>query len=835
MSTLIQDLRFGARVLLKTPAFSLTAILVLAVAIGSNAAVFSFVDALLLRPLVGRDRPGEVVGLYSRDRTRPDDYRSFSYANYADVRDRSSSFSGLAAFSVGLAGVREGEMTRRTLVVAVTSNYFATLGAGLSAGRAFTAEEERPGRGAAVAIVSDDYWRRHGTDRPAIGRSVWINARPFTIVGVAQPGFTGTVAVIAAEMWVPTGAWETVTNDAMRLDGAGALADRRNRALMVVGRLRPGVTRQVADTELRHVAAELERAFPAENRNQDLLVRPLSRLTLSTAPQSDWGSAGNSAIVMAMAAAVLLIAGMNLANMMMVRGAARRREIAMRLALGGGRGRIVRQLLTEGFLLSLAGGAAGLLVSFWGCRVLWTSLVALSPIPMHFDPVPDARVLGATLGFCALSTIVFCLAPALRLSRTDILSQLKGSGADPGGPRPSAWSGRNVLVVAQIALSFGLLSAAGLFMRGALNASTSDPGYRLDGRAIATIDPSLAGYAEPRGRSVSLAVLERLRRLPGVEAASLSSVVAFDTMRESRTVRPAGAGPDGRAADAVYGVVGRDYFRTLGLSLLGGRDFTAGEESDPSGVAVAIVDQALARQLFGADDPLGRAIEVTEEDTAAPRRLLVVGVAPGLRQSLWDKAPVAHVYLPSGQAYRALAHVHLHLGASARGGDALQAVRREIRAVDDRLPVLAVQTLAQHRNTTTTYWAVRAMAAVFSGFGALALLLAVTGVYGVESYVVAGRTREIGIRMALGSRPSDVLRLVLGDGSKMALGGLGVGLLIALGAGRLVGSVLYQINAFDPLVLAVAALALGGASLVACYVPARRATRISPTVALRAE
>lgn len=834
MSALFQDLKFGARVLLKAPGFTLAAILVLAVGIASNAAVFSFVDALLLRPLVGREKPGEVVGLYSRDRTRPDDYRTFSYPEFADIRDRSASFSSLAAFSLEFAGVREGGVTRRTLVSPVTAGYFATLGADVAAGRGFTAEEERPGSGATVAILSDDYWRRHGADRSAVGGEIWINARPFTVVGIAPRGFTGTTAMIAPEAWVPTGAWESIVNAGQGSLAAGSLADRRTRALMLVGRLKPGVSRAAADGELGPVAAGLERAFPDESRREELVVRPLSRLTLSTAPQSDWGSAGYSAIVMAMAIVVLLIAGLNLANMTMARGSARRREVAMRLALGGSRSRIVRQLLTEAFLLALAGGACGLALSFWACRLFWSSFAALSPIPMHFDPSPDARTVAAALGFCALSTIIFGLGPALRLTRTDVLPQLRAQGADGSERRGHRWSGRNVLVVAQIALSLGLLTAAGLFMRGALNAGSSDPGYRLEGRLMATIDPSLAGYDEPRGRALTRAALDRLRRLPGVESASASSIVALDPLTESMDVRKAGADRPAAEVRAISSVTGRDHFRTLGLPLLRGRDFTAAEEEQASGPPVAIVDQELGRRLFGGEDPVGREIEVAPGNGAA-RAWQVVGVAPTLRQSLWDKAPVPHVYLPSGQVYHPQAHLHVRLAASAREADMLAAVRGAIRTVDERLPVLAVQSLVEHRNATTTYWAVHAMAAVFSMFGGVALLLAVTGVYGVQSYLVSRRTREIGIRMALGSQPSDVLRLMAGDGARVAAVGLGIGLFFALAIGRVVGGVLYQVKPFDPLVVTAAVLVLGSTSLAACLVPARRATRILPTEALRSE
>jgi putative ABC transport system permease protein len=833
MSTFLHDLRFAVRVLLKTPGFSVAAVLVLSAAIGVNAAVFSFVNALLIRPMPGRDRPGEVVGLYSRDRTRPDSFRDFSYPTYEDIRERAGVFTDTMAFSLAFAGVREGDATRRTLVSPVTASYFSTLGVGLAAGRVFTPDEERPGAASLVAIVSDEYWQKRGASLSLIGSSLPVNGRPFTIVGVAPRGFTGTAAVIAPEVWVPTGAWEIVADAAAATGRGQTLADRRNEALMVVGRLKPGLTPESVAPALRRLAADLEREFPAEHENQDLLVAALPRLTISSAPQSDRLSMGYSALVMAVAALVLLIAGMNLANMVLARGSARQKEVAMRLALGASRGRIVRQLLTEGFLLSLAGGAGGLVVSYWSSRVVWSSFVSLSPVPMHFDPTPDARTMAVTLGFCVASTLVFGLGPAWRLSRTAVLPQLKAqAGQASSGGRDARWSGRNLLVAGQFALSLGLLTAAGLFVRGAMNVASADPGYGFGDRAVATVDSGLSGVDQARARSAFRRVLERVRAMPDVQSAAASSSIAFGTMIESRPVRRAGARVEGASIDSVVAVVGSGYFGTLGLPMLRGRDFSPAEEQEAGAPRVVIVDQPLSRLLFGGQDPIGRQVAVEGEGVEP---WLVVGMAPGLRQSIWDKAPVAHIYLPSGRVYRSLAHIHVRFRPGTAAGEGLQALGRAIRAADDSLPVMALQTLAEHRNTTTTFWAVRMFAKVFSTFGGLALFLAVVGVYAVKAYVVARRTREVGIRMALGSTPAQVMRLVLGEGLALNLAGLGCGLLTAFAIGRLAAALLYDVRAVDPLVFAAAPLVLAAAVLIACYVPVRRATRIAPIAALRME
>jgi predicted permease len=859
MSNLLQDARHSLRLLVKNPGFSLTAILVLALGIGANAAVFTLVNELMFRPLVGSDRPGQPVGIYSQDHTRPDSYRGFSYPAYVDVRDRATSFSHVMAFTLSFVGVGEGDATRRTFAVTVTRNYFAALGVDLMAGRTFTEEEERPDSQAAVAVVSYNYWASHGGDLSMLGKSIRLNSRPFTIIGIAPRGFTGISALIAPEVWVPIGANELVQNDFMRDDDGGkTLADRRSEGLLVVGRLKPGLTPEGIAPSLKVLSAQLEREYPAENKNQLLTAARLSRVSISTNPQTDDGFGSTFGLLMAMAAIVLVVSCLNLANMMLARGTARRKEIAMRLALGGGRGRIVRQLLTEGLMLSLLGGAFGLLLAYWGVNLLVATLLPLSPVPLTFDGTPDVRIMAATLGFCVLSTLVFSLGPAWKLSRTSVVSELKEQGGEDSRARFRAFSARNLLVGTQIALSLALLTTAGLFTRGAIKAGQADPGYRYGGQVLAEVDSALAGYDETQGRQVYRRLMDRLRGIPGVKSASFSSVVAFGGMTEGKTVQkggtPPGRGKDGRAVgvSAVSYIVGSDYFATLGLPILRGRDFTPAEEQDVNAPAVAIVDEPLARELFGKDNPVGQQIQFPPSDDAAPasgtgivvgdtqketQLMEVVGVVPGLRHDLFDKAPVAHIYLPFGRQFRSGMNVHLRAAGTGPAAEVavLQAARREIRAVDERLPVLGLKTMAQFRDGSVLYWVVKAGAWLFAVFGVVAVFLAVVGLYAVKAYVVSRRTREIGIRMALGSSPRDVLWLVLKEGLTLTAAGLALGFWMAAGIGMLVGSLLYEVSAFDPVVFLAAPLLLAAASLAACYLPALRATRIQPTVALRTE
>ncbi len=859
MSNLIQDTRHSLRLLLKNPGFSLTAILVLALGIGANAAVFTLVNEMMFRPLVGSDRPGQPVGVYSHDHTRPDSYRGFSFPAYADVRDRADSFSHVTAFTLSFVGVGEGDATRRTFAVTASRNYFATLGVDLMAGRTFSEEEERPGSQTPVAIVSYDYWSSHGGDLSMLGKTIRLNSRPFEIIGIAPRGFTGISALIAPEVWVPIGANELVQNDFMRDDDQGmTLADRRSEGLMLIGRLKPGLTPEGVAPSLKILSGQLEREFPAENKNQLLTAARLSRLSISTSPQTDDGFGSTFGMLMAMAVIVLVVSCLNLANMMLARGTARRKEIAMRLALGGGRGRIVRQLLTEGLILSLLGGAFGLLLAYWGVNLLVATLMPLSPVPLTFDGTPDVRIMAATLAFCVLSTLVFSLGPAWKLSRTGVVSELKEQGGEDSRARFRAFSARNLLVGTQIALSLALLTTAGLFTRGALKAGQADPGYRYEGQVLAEVDTGLAGYDETQGRQVYRRLLDRLRAIPGVKSASFASVVAFGGMTEGKTVQkggtPPGRGKDGRTAgvSAVSYIVGSDYFATLGLQVLRGRDFTPAEEQDANAPPVAIIDEPLARELFGNENPVGQQVQFPRGEDAAPvsgtgivlsedlkeaRVMEVVGVVPGLRHDLFDKAPVAHIYTPFGRQFRSGMNVHLRAAGSGPAAETavLQAARREIRAADERLPVLGLKTMEQFRDGSVFYWIVKAGAWLFAIFGAVAVFLAVIGLYAVKAYVVARRTREIGIRMALGSSPRDVLVMVLKEGMALTAAGLFLGFWMAFGIGRLVGSLLYEVNGFDPVVFLAAPLLLASASLAACYLPALRATRIQPTVALRTE
>ncbi len=842
MMNLWQDLRYGVRMLLNKPAFTFAAVLVLALGIGANAAVFSLVNTFLLKPL-HIDKPEEIVGVYGRDTKKPDSYRSFSYPNYLDLRESNPVFSAIAAHNPSMVGVGEGETTRRVFADIVSANYFTTFGVPLFQGRAFSNDEERPGSETPVAIVSFNYWKRHGSDPALIGKTIRVNGRILNIVGVTAEGFTGSTAMISPEVYVPLGL-HSVTVSTVYSESR-SIADRGNHSLLLVGRLKPGILPKDADTKLSVVASQLEKAFPAENRDQTIVVRRLSRLGISTSPSSDGGVIAPLIFLMAMGGIILLIASLNLANLMLARGTARRKEVSIRLAIGANRGQIVRQLFTEGLLLSLLGGLCGLAVAYWSTSALVSSLSSLSPIDVVITSGPDARILAATFAFCLFSTIVFGLWPAWKLSKPDVISDLKESaGEDSSGESRRFFSRRNVLVIAQISLSLTMLAAAGLFVRSAVRAAQIEPGFRLEAGVIAEVDPGLVGYDEARGRQVFATLLARLATIPGVDSVALAATAPFGMISLGESVRPAerSANQPETVVSTRYNIITGDYFLTLGVPVVRGRTFRSAETlPGNSTTRVAIVDQLAAAKLWPNQDPIGKHLLIDPRASAGPNaprvELEVVGIVAPVKSTIFGNSTEPALYVPFGYQYQS--DMQIHLKISAQGPDAearlLDSVRREIRAVDDHLPVLALKTIRTHLDSSFELWSVRTGARMFGLFGAVAMLLAVIGLYGVKAYTVARRTREIGVRMALGATAQETLRMILSEGLKLTLVGVGIGFVLALGMGKLLSGFLYEVSAFDPIVLSVAPLFLTITSLAACYIPARRAAKVDPIIALRYE
>jgi predicted permease len=824
---LFQDVRFAARMLRKSPGFTAVAVLILTVGIGANAAVFSLINGLLLKPLNGGRI--ELFGLYAGERARGDRFRPFSYPEYVDIRDQNPVYASLLAETVARVGLTEGGLTSRMSASVVSSNFFSTLGVTMAAGRSFTRDEERPGSGAAVAIVPYRYWLTRGLRPDVVGQSITLNAREFTIVGVAPEGFNGTMPVMSPDLWLPFGAASLVESPAAVGPSARVVNDRGVRTLLVAGTLKPGITRESAESQLTSLATALERAFPEHNRDQLFVVHRRSRVNMGPYPRSDSGAAAGAVVLMAISGLVLLVACLNLANILLARGSVRQQEIAVRLALGGSRLRIVRQLLIEGLMLSALGGVAALIMAWWATHGLLSSLTSVVPVQIFVNTSPDGRVVAAIALSCLVSTLMFALFPAWALSKPNLVAALKQSAAARLGGRRRI-SAPTLLVGAQVTLSLALLMAAGMFVRAAAAAAVSDPGFPLEGGVMAEIDAGITGFDESKGRAAFSAVIDRIRAIPNVRAASGASMVPFGTTSIDLQVTRGSA-----TATATFTVTGAEYFSALGLPLVAGRGFTEAEERDPASEPVAVVDQVLAERLFPGQSPLDQSVRLSQRDDSQGEVARIVGLVPTVRDDILAP-PSAHIYVPFGRQYRSEMTVHVR---TTPGQEAamLEAVRQAIHDVDDRVAVVSLKTMTNHRDNSASLWAVLLAAKLFGAFGTIALVLATVGVYGLRAYLVARRTREMGIRIALGATRGEVIAQLVRESMGMTAAGLVAGTLVALGLIQALRSsgLLFQVSATDPLVLTAAPLLLAATTAAASYLPARRAVSINPARTLRAE
>jgi putative ABC transport system permease protein len=846
-----QNIKLALRQFARAPGFTAIAIATLAVAIGVNAAVFALVNGMVLRPVV-RVRPAEVVNLYGawKDSTR--DYRRFTFQEYRALRERTGNevFSDVAAVHVALLGVGRDRDVQRTLAVLTSENFFALTGGAPALGRFYDAAACLPNANISVVVVSHGFWKRMGSRPDFVGSTLRVNGRPFTVIGVAQEGFSGVHALIAPDVWLPLGVFGQLGGAVSAIAAGRDLAAQRNHPLNLVARLRPGLDLPAARARLPLVEQRLTALVPDESgRLRDLqLTVPPRVSSLNNIPTDDGPIALIAGLLMAMAAAVLLIACLNLANMLLARGTARSREMAVRLALGAGRAVLVRQLLWEGLLLGLAGGAAGLLLSVWANELLAHYLNGAVK-RMSFTVVvrlqPDLGVVGGTFVCSLVATLLFSLGPALRTSRIDLVKDLKRDGGEPAGGSGLSrfFSPRHLLVMSQLALSLVLLFGGGLFLRAAIEAGRVPLGFDPAGGVVAEIDYTLGEADEVAVQRSRSAALERAAHLPGVRAAALATLLPYGNDGNDRRVRraedwaPTGPGGPDTGALALFTAVSAGYFDTVGVRLLRGRDFTPAEATTPTSPPTAIIDERLAAALFPHADPVGRRLRFTVPPTdGTPAELEVVGVVASHRHQVMGQAP-PRLFVPLGQSHRGDLFLHVRYASPERGAllAATPALRQALRGVDPDLPILSIVPFTDVLEQNAGLWVVRLGAVLFGVFGALALLLAAVGVYGVKSYAVARRTREIGIRMALGSRAGDVFALVMRQAVLQTALALGVGLLLALATGRVLARIVYQVSPTDPLSLLVATTVLAAASLLASVLPARRATRVSPMSALRSE
>ncbi|HKQ04017.1 MAG TPA: ABC transporter permease [Blastocatellia bacterium] len=799
MQTMLQDLRYGARMLRKKPGFTLVAIITLALGIGANTAIFTVIYAVLLRPLPFNE-PDRVVWMWGAVRDRVS-RASVSPLDFLDYRARNQSFDEFAAsisipISFNLTGSGEPE---RLSGAVVTTNYFAALGVNPMLGRAFISEEEQAGHDR-VIILSHGLWqRRFGADPAIIDRTLTLDGQSLTVIGVMPPKIRFPYD---ADLWRP-----------MSFDAAPEMKQRRAHFLRPLGRLKAGVTVQQAQAEIDTIAGQLEAQYPETNTKWSMLLVPLQERIVGDIRPTLW-------VLLGAVAFVLLIACSNVANLLLARASSRQREIAIRLAMGASRWRIVRQMLTESLVLAFAGGVLGILLAWWGVDILLSFSDA--SIPRAAEIGVNATVLVFTLAVSLITGTLFGLVPALGASRPDLHDTLKEGSRSVSGARHRL---RSLLVIAESALAVVLLIGAGLLIKSFVKLQQVGPGFEAEHVLTMRLDLPRSKSAEQVADFYDQ-LQQRVAGLAGVEAVGMVSELPLTGQPndapfaiEGRTLEA----PDQRP-NADFRRVNHDYFRALRIPLLKGRQFT--EQEARQGAGVAIISERLAQQYFPDEEPLGKYLAF---DFNKQLRFEIVGIVGDVRHRALAQDTYPALYVPS----LSIPWTNLVIRSANDPANLAAAVRKEVGALDAQQPIAAIKPMAQWLSESVAQPRFRTL--LLGVFAAIALLLSVIGIYGVMSYVVAQRTREVGIRMALGASRRDVLRLVVGQGMKLAIAGVALGLGAAYGLTRLLASLLYEVSATDPATFIAIALLLAGVALAACFVPARRATKVDPMVALRYE
>ena len=814
METIWQDIRFGFRILLKSPAFTLVAALSLALGIGANTAVFSIINASLLKQLPVEE-PERLVSVFTTDAKNPGNLPT-SHLNYVDYRDQNQVFSSLLAYTFAQVSLTRGETTEPVFGLVVSGNYFDVLGVKAALGRAFLPNEDKTPGASPVVVLSHGLWQRSfGGDASLVGKTISLNRHDFTVVGIFPEGFTGTDLGPGPDLWVPM-----MMHDQVQ-PGFDWYNERRGLFLNLVGRLKPGVSAEQAQASLKIFAGQLAQSFPKDNEGRGAKIVPLLQARID--PDGSGQLLLASGVMMGVVALVLLIACANIANLLLARASARRKEIAMRLALGAGRARLIRQLLTESLVLSLVGGLAGFLTAFWARDLL-----------RSFDPVDGGpntppvatlnfRVLGFTLLISLLSGIIFGLAPALQASKPDLVLTLKGETSAPVR-RAFGFNLRQVLVVIQVALSLVALISAGLFVRSLRNAQTVNPGFITENILLADFNLGREGIAKPQGVNFQRQLVERVAALPGAQAVTIASNSPFGGgLLRSVFLEDQAPAPNGRGVLVQLNNVGLRFFETLGIPLIAGRDFS--EQDGENAPRVVIINQTMAKRFWPNQDAIGKRFRFFGDEFYRE----VIGVARDTKYNGLTEASIPFIYAPLLQNYADAGTLHVRAtGSAAQIAGAVRGVAKDLAA---NVPLLNVQTLGDRIDQSLD--GTRAQTRLLAFFGLLALLLSSIGIYGVMAYSVAQRTREIGIRMALGARSQNVLSLVVRQGMTLVVSGVALGLIAAFAVTRLVGSLLFGVGAADPATFVIASLSLVGVAALAGYLPARRATKVDPLIALR--
>jgi predicted permease len=820
MNTFFKDLRYGIRMLAKSPGTTFVAVLALALGIGANTAIFSGVSAFLLRPLpVGEPerlvRPFELTD----DRGGTD---TFSYPDFVDYRAQSTLFESLSAEDMTQAAISVQNQNDVIWGQVVSGNYFDMLRVKPLLGRSFAPEEDQTPGAHPVVVVSHSLWqRRLGSDPNIAGKTIELNSRSYTVLGVAPESFKGTKFGLSLDFWAPIAMAEELRREPQ------LLSERGSHWMTVVGRLKPGVSLAQASAEMSAIAQRLNQAYPDDRANT-------TRALVRTEIDGRWDEAApimksGAAIALAITGLILLIACANVANLLLARAASRRKEIGVRLALGAGRGRLIRQLLTESLLLSILGGGLGLLLAYWVTGMMQAFVPDLPYNMLNDFFALDTRALLFTLAVSLATGVIFGLAPAWHASNPDIVPVLKGYSSDRQSGKTRRFTLRNSLVVAQVTLSLVVLVCGGLFIKSFRNAQQMDPGFNAQGVLLVSLNPELIGYNEEQTKNFFTQIVERAGNLPGVQAASVARLVPLSDssnsngpiLKEGEQLAPGSAG-----RNIMNNVVSPGHFKTLQIPLLAGRDF---DERDRKGAQrVVIVNERMAQMLWPGESALGKHIFVGSSNANAQE---VVGVVRTGKYRALAEDPRPYYYSPMAQ--RGPGGMTLMVRTSGDPRGLVAAIRSQVEALDRRIPLFAIKTMTEHMSWPL--WAPNMAATLSLAFAALGLLLSAVGLYSVMAYVVSQRTREVGIRMALGAKRRDVLRMITTQGMKLALVGIAIGFVLSLGLSRVLSSVLIGVSVYDVTIFTLVPMLLAAVAFIACLAPARRATKVNPIVALRYE
>ena len=807
MESIRQDVRFAFRALRQRPLFAAVAVLSVTIGIGANTTIFSAINALLLRPPPGIDDPSRVVEVGRTMDGRGND--TFSYPELLDMRQQVAQLEHLSGWRLTPFSFSLGDASERVLGMAVSHNYFSVVGVRPERGRFFLEEEDRTPGTHPVAVISHRMWQeRFGADPDIIGRSIDLNRRAYTVVGVAPAGFGGHISAVRAEVYIPM------------MMASQNYEERSVVWFVAVGRLAPEATLDQANAALTATFTALRDIDPERYQRRSARAVPIGAL-----PAAGRGPAtAFLSLIMGLAALILLITCANVAGMLLARAASREKEIAIRLALGSGRGRLVRQLVVESLVLFLVGGIGGVLLAVWGTGVI-SSIRLPVPIPLDVGLRPDALVLGFGLALALGTGIVFGLAPALQSTHPSLMAALKNESRRTGS---SGSRMRRAFVMGQIGLSLLLLLSAGLFLRSLQRAASIDAGFDPVGVHMMSLNLSMDGYDEERGSVFTHTLLERVRALPRVTAASVAIDLPMDFGSHGTVAFPEGYQndnpPGGLFVD--FNTVSEGYFESLRIPVRRGRTFLATDRE--GGMPVAIVGRAFAERVWPGEEPIGKSLRFGDVD--APLRT-VVGIADDVKNQAITDTPEPFVYLPYAQNYQP--SITLLVQSAGTGAGMSVTIRQAIRDIDPNLSLTQVESVADY--TGLGLLPQRIAAAVTSALGVLALLLSAIGVYGIVAYMVTQQTREIGIRMALGAARRDVLALILRRGLRLAVPGLLFGLASGLALARLIRAFTLDIAPGDPATFLGVPLVLLGVVALATLLPARRASAVQPSLALRNE